>query len=117
MSLTDVHQALLPRAPLLKLEDIEKAFGDWEVSPVLGGAILVKGNEIHVAVKPESRGRWLSRRLVKAFPGRLIDQYGLAVTSVMEDNETGINFVERLGFKRTGKEKGKVSYELRKLRF
>lgn len=115
--LSDVHLALLARAPALLLADVELAFADWEVVGVRGGAVLVRENEVHVAVKDEARGRWLSRKLIRQILGKMLEHYGVVKTSVKNDNGPGREFVERLGFERVGSDEGKVSYELRALRF
>lgn len=98
------------------------AFGSWIVCPVrvsgaIVGGVLLKGNEVHVAVSKSSEGRWLSRSLIRRVLGNLISRYGVAVTSVMKDNERGQRFVERLGFQRVGEKEGTIGYELRQLHF
>jgi ribosomal protein S18 acetylase RimI-like enzyme len=98
-------------------DQFSEAMLGFDVIPVAGGAVLVKGNEVHVAVVQESKGRWLSRRLIKEVLGKIIEQYGVAVTAVMSDNEQGQRFVERLGFVKIRSEEKKAHYELRKLRF
>lgn len=62
------------------------------------GMLMTKGNELHVAVLPEVRGKWLSRRLIREVIGPLLDKHGFAKTSVMPDNYIGKDFVSRLGF-------------------
>ena len=72
-----------------------KAFCDGE-KPV--GMLMVKGPELHVAVLPEVRGKWLSRRLIREVFSPLLKKYGEAKTKVMPDNSNGSDFVRRLGF-------------------
>lgn len=110
------YEALKPRLPL-SYHDFLKVFEPFEIVGVTGGAVMIRGNEVHVAVVKKAEGRWLSRRLIRSVLGRLLSEYGVVVTSVMQENDRGRRFVERLGFQKVGEEKGIVGYELRQLRF
>jgi GNAT superfamily N-acetyltransferase len=72
-----------------------KAFCEGD-EPV--GMLMTRGAELHVAVLPEVRGKWLSRRLIRDVIGPIIRRHGEAKTSVMPDNGIGKDFVRRLGF-------------------
>lgn len=74
--------------------------------------LLTKGPEIHVAVLPNYRGRWLSSRLIKSVLGLIFSEYGFAVTSVMANNVKGLDFVERIGFKRQSSHNGVIHYRI-----
>lgn len=113
--LASAYEALKPRLPL-SFDDFCKVFEPFEIVNVKGGAVMIRGNEVHVAVVKTAEGKWLSRRLIREVLGRLIDEYGSAVTTVMADNERGQRFVERLGFERAGGKNGVIGYELRQLR-
>lgn len=76
------------------------AFHDGEKAV---GMLMTKGPELHVAVLPEVRGKWLSRRLIREVIGPLIERHGEARTDVADGNEIGREFVARLGF-----EKGRI---------
>lgn len=79
-----------------KVADFEvKAFCDDER---VVGMLMTRGPELHVAVIPEVRGKWLSRRLIREVFSPIFQQYGEAVTGVMPDNEEGKEFTRRLGF-------------------
>lgn len=115
-SLAYAYEALKPRLPL-SFDDFCKVFEPFEIVGVKGGAVMIRGNEVHVAVVKSAEGKWISRRLIRTVLGKLIDRYGVAVTTVMKDNERGQKFVERLGFKKVKEEQGTIGYELRELRF
>jgi ribosomal protein S18 acetylase RimI-like enzyme len=75
----------------------------WEVYPLkvnkkIIGALLIDGPEIHACVKPEGFKRWINKAVLAKIQS-LIDKHGFALTKVTEDNTTGIEFVERLGFR------------------
>ncbi len=110
------YEALKPRLPL-SYEDFRKVFEPFQIIPVSGGAVMVRGNEVHVAVVKTAEGKWLSRGLIRRVLGTLIAEHGSAVTSVMRDNQRGQRFVERLGFKKTKEDKDTIGYELHELRF
>jgi len=110
------YEALKPRLPM-SFDDFCKTFEPFEIIGVKGGAVMVRGNEVHVAVVKSAEGKWLSRKLIRQILGRLISEYGMAVTTVMKDNERGQRFVERLGFKKTKEERGTIGYELHELLF
>ena len=105
--------ALRDRAPHIA----ESSFDSFEVEalkdgPITIGMILKKGPELHVAIIPMYRGRWLSKRLIRQVIGGIIRKYGYVVTSVMNDNVTGQDFVERLGFKRQFYSNGIIFYRM-----
>jgi ribosomal protein S18 acetylase RimI-like enzyme len=76
------------------------------------GALMFKGDEVHVGIRPTYRGRWWSKRLRRVILGGLIEKHGCARTSVMKDNRSGIEFVERLGFKRSGENAAMIHYRM-----
>lgn len=95
----------------MKFNQFESAMKDWEVTPLqeqgwIIGGVIQKENEIHVGygLKPSSS----IRGHIKATLKKIIDQYGSAITSVMEENKKGLNFCKRLGFIEFKQEKGKI---------
>jgi len=87
-------------------DQMHQALQDWDVKAFCNGddvvgMLMVKDSELHVAVLPEVRGRWLSRKLIRDVIGPLVKQYGEAKTKVMEDNLIGQEFVRRIGFAAT----------------
>lgn len=84
-------------------EPFKHALESWEVRAFckgddVVGMLMTKDGELHVAVLPEVRGKWLSRRLIREVIGPLVKQYGEAKTKVMPDNDNGRDFVRRIGF-------------------
>jgi hypothetical protein len=82
-------------------DDFYAVMGDWEVTPlrnkdVIVGGVLSKKNEVNIGygIKPTLK--------------KVLDQYGYAVTSVMLENEKGINFCKRLGFVEIKQDQGKI---------
>lgn len=71
------------------------------------GALLTKGNEIHVAFD-EKVSHGTIRRHIRDSLGKMIEKYGHAVTSVRKQNEKGLRFCERLGFVKTGEKNGAI---------
>ncbi len=73
----------------------------WDVLPVmidgaLIGAVMIRGNEIHIGCEKPMRAS--PRALIKSFLLPIIKKHGSAVTSVMHDNRRGLIFCKRLGF-------------------
>ena len=100
------YKALAGRISI-KQEEFAKALESWDVQAFcrgedVVGMLMTKGGELHVAVLPEVRGKWLSRRLIREVIGPLISKYGEAKTAVMADNERGRDFIRRLGFTKRG---------------
>lgn len=86
-------------------DEWKKALESWNVEAFCDGEkvigmLMTKGPEMHVAVLPEVRGKWLSRRLINEVFAPIIDKYGCAVTKVAECNPKGEDFVGRLGFEK-----------------
>ena len=95
----------------MPLSSFEAAMKDWKVTPLkekgwIIGGVLQKENEVHIGygLKPSSS----IRGHLKATLKKVLDQYGSAVTSVMQENTKGINFCKRLGFIEFKQEKGKI---------
>ena len=95
----------------MQFEQFEIAMKDWQVTPLkeqgwIIGGVLSKENEVHIGygLKPTSSIRSHLKMTLK----KVIDQYGDAITSVMEENKKGINFCKRLGFIEFKQEKGKI---------
>ncbi len=90
-------------------EKFSKALESWDVKAFckgedVVGMLMVKDGELHVAIVPEARGKWLSRRLIREVIGPLVKEYGAAKTKVMPDNRAGSDFVRRIGFAKSLKD-------------
>lgn len=100
--------ALQERLPQdIDFDLFRERLGSWDVKAFCRGEdavgmLMVKGSELHVAVIPEVRGKWLSRRLIREVLSPLIRSHGEAVTTVMPENEVGNDFIKRLGFDDSG---------------
>lgn len=106
-------EALSDRAPDIEGNnfdgfDIQAFKKDNEVI----GMLMTRGPELHVAILPEHRRRWLSAGLIRKVLGNIIDKYGYVSTSVMKDNVIGQDFVERLGFERQSYNNGIIYYRM-----
>jgi RimJ/RimL family protein N-acetyltransferase len=95
----------------MPLLSFNAALKDWKVIPLkeqgwIIGGVLQKENEVHIGygIKPSSSIRGHLKDTLK----KVLDQYGNAITSVMEENKKGINFCKRLGFIEFKQEKGKI---------
>ncbi len=96
------YRALGERLPAgLSFDQFREQLTDWRVDafhdgerPV--GMLMVRGDELHVAVLPEVRGKWLSRRLIREAFAPILEKYGRARTKVAEGNAVGLDFVRRI---------------------
>ena len=77
----------------MPLSSFDAALKDWKVIPLkekgwIIGGVLQKENEVHIGygLKPLSS----IRGHLKATLRKVLDQYGSAITSVMEENKKGI---------------------------
>ncbi len=103
------------RMPFVTMDDFLAKTSGFEFLPVtVGGecvgAIMRRGPELHAAVLPSARGRWLGRRAL-AIIAETIGECGRATTAVMDDHRPGHDFALRLGFKRAGSANGMTFYE------
>ena len=104
------------RAALIhRIDMAESAFDSFDVKTFVDGdtpvgMLMTKHVELHVAILPRYRRRWLSRRLIDEVLGGIIKQYGYAMTKVMADNQVGQAFVERLGFIKQAETNGVIFY-------
>lgn len=84
-------------------EPFRKALESWDVKAFcrgedVVGMLMLKDGELHVAVLPEVRGKWLSRRLIREVIGPLIKEYGAAKTKIVPGRASERDFVTRIGF-------------------
>ena len=89
--------------PEISFDNFRAALDSWDVKAFCQGEkavgmLMVRGSELHVAVLPEVRGKWLSRRLIRDVIKPIICQHGEATTCVQPDNSIGKDFVKRIGF-------------------
>jgi len=98
----------------MSFEDFDRAMAGFEFIPVVVsgeevGAIMRRGTELHVAVMPKARGKWLGRALFRSLQ-EMIEQHGEVTTAVMDSHKSGHEFVRRLGFVQTGQSDGVTHY-------
>ena len=77
----------------MSFEDFERAMAGFEFIPVVVGgeevgAIMRRGTELHVAVMPKARGKWLGRALLGSLHA-MIEQHGEVTTAVMDSHKSG----------------------------
>ena len=105
-----LYESVKTKLPVSKEIFIETLKG-WEIIPLwkqkeVIGAVLLKGNEIHVGYgKPCGASMRLH---IKQTLRKVLDQYGYAITYVMNDNINGLNFCKRLGFIELSKDSVKI---------
>jgi hypothetical protein len=91
----------------MNFEQFAKVLNEWEITPlkhkqqVIGG-VMRKDNELHIGYGEKPKAT--IRKHLKETIGRVLQQYGYAVTVVNAANVRGLKFCERLGFVVTRKE-------------
>ena len=98
------YESAKDRMPGISLADFSKAVEHCDVNPVIldgkmAGAVIVKGNEVHACILPWAKKRWFRRQQARILNG-IIKKHGYAVTSAT--TQEGREFVERLGFVKSG---------------
>lgn len=93
-------------------EEFTKHAMDWTFHPItknkeIVAFIVTKENRIHCACLKEYKGKWFPRKYVNNLFKEIINKYGSVLTST---TETTRDFVERLGFKETGKNGMIINY-------
>lgn len=76
------------------------------------GIVVVKGPEVHLCVLPTFRNRCLTKGLMVDVLGRIIREYGYALTRVVDGNAIGDRFVKRIGFRPIEKVGNAILYKL-----
>ena len=108
-----VFDSLRDRLCGVDFEHFQRALSDFEFLPVkVGGqtvgAILRKGSELHAAVLPCARGKWIGRSQLRVV-AETIRKHGEATSSVMNGHEAGHRFARRLGFVECGRD-NRITY-------
>jgi len=85
----------------LTLEEFAEVLKDWEFVELkhdekLFGVIIIKDNELHISL--DGVPKFSIRRYLKETIGKVIENYGYAVTSITKNNEKELNFCKRFGF-------------------
>lgn len=92
----------------------------WEFVPYLRGGdpvaiAALDGREIHFAIAPEWRGRLMTEARIREFLQPLLERKDFLVTRVprdIDDHDSLVQFVERIGFERTGDSGAHIHYML-----
>jgi N-acetylglutamate synthase-like GNAT family acetyltransferase len=101
-----LREALQERVVLTKqqVKEIFKEFVLYGISndTEIVGCILLKENEIHVAVLKSFRKRFFTKKLFKQVATDVVKEYGSLKTKVLDTNTIGLDFITKLGFKKEG---------------
>jgi hypothetical protein len=103
-AITAAYMSAQDRMGAVSLDDFRKSIEGCSVYPVsvggnLAGAVIVKGCEVHACILPWAHKRWFGRPQARIL-NDVIRRYGYATTKATTG--AGRDFVERLGFKKTG---------------
>lgn len=90
----------------------------WQVYPIKEGPLVIGamirlGNELHIGVTPRPRG---AHPFLLAVLKETIETYGTAVTKVRTHNQAGLEFCQRLGFSITHRTEELIHLRCRSLR-
>jgi hypothetical protein len=93
----------------INFEVFEQIFSEWEVVPLtisnqVCGGFLIRGNELHLAYTKSPS--FCIRKHLRENLGRIIHEYGFAVTCVEIGHSSSLRFCRRLGFIETGRKNG-----------
>ena len=96
----------------VSLEEFTKRIEGWEFHPIIKNKevvalIVTKENRIHCGCLPSYKGKWFPRKYVNKLFKDILDKYGSVATCTSEDTR---DFVERLGFKETGRNGMTINY-------
>lgn len=96
----------------VSLEEFTKRIEGWKFHPVVKKETIVaffitKNNRIHCACLKEYKHRWFPKKMFNSICKELLEIYGSVVTCTSEDTR---EFVERLGFKETGRNGMTINY-------
>jgi hypothetical protein len=96
----------------VSLEEFTKRIEGWEFHPVVKNKTIVaffitKNNRIHCACLEEYKHKWFPKKMFNSLIKTMLDEYGSVVTCTSEDTR---DFVERLGFKETGRNGMTINY-------
>lgn len=91
------------------------AYGAWQHTPCYVGDRMVavglnNGPEIHLALLVEPTPAL--RHVLNTAARPVLDWYGYMTTTVPEEEEASLKFVERIGFKRSGRSDIGYTYRL-----
>ena len=96
----------------LTARQIERQIEGWEVVPLIHhgehmATAILKGTEIHFAIRPEYQRRLIKREISRSFLKPMFDRMGFLTTSLHRTQQ--MKFVERFGFAPTWSD-GQVQY-------
>jgi hypothetical protein len=114
-----VYESIKSRAAF-DFDEFQRRLTEWEVVPLkhaeqIIGGVLIQNNELHVGYKHRPTASIL--RHIKATLGRLLTQFGSAITMVDETNENGLRFCQRLGFDVTEHKNGRIYLKCQRCKY
>jgi len=111
-----VYRAISHRLNGMTYPQFQLATMLWEFVPISHqgrtcGAIMKNGMQVHIAIEPESQSKKWLRGVMRKELSKVIDEYGMAETQVMESHEVGHRLAKLLGFERARTVGGIVTYQ------
>ena len=93
-----------------------EALEEFDIQPLIHndetvGMLMIRGPEVHVAILPAYRKRWITRGLINAVLGGLESKHGYALTSCFDGEPEKKDFITRLGFQQIHAENGMLFFE------
>jgi len=95
-------------------EDVDHALNTLRRVPFDSGEWFIDGNEVDVFVAPEKRGKWATMRRLGAVLCPILEQYGVVVARVHEDNAVCLRLAKGIGFEEVERDGQVVRLEMRK---
>lgn len=108
--------ALEGRAGDITPPEMAQRLVGWEFIDVSGAVVMRRGAELHAAAPFDVRGKWITRRNMRAVLLDTLARFGRVVTSVTLANAAGHAFVRRLGFVESGRNDHSTAYVLTECR-
>jgi hypothetical protein len=99
-ALMSIYKSVKSRVTF-NFDEFQRRLTEWDVVPLkqadtIIGGVLIKGNEVHVGYERRPSASIL--RYIKATLGKILTDFGSAVTTVDAANKNGLRFCLRLGF-------------------
>jgi len=118
-ALMSVYESIKSRVAF-DFDEFQRRLTEWEVVPLkhaeqIIGGVLIQNNELHVGYKHRPTASIL--RHIKTTLGRLLTQFGSAITMVDETNENGLRFCQRLGFDVTEHKNGRIYLKCQRCKY
>lgn len=97
------YESAKDRMPGIDIDEFRRVCAGWLFLPIdvkgqTVAVLMTNGPRVHVCIPDQAKRRWSARAVWRQYIAPIVRTYGYVQTEVARGNQTGRDFVERMGF-------------------